>query len=183
MTTAMWRANELAVLETRPIWKRRVVLFSRSVPISILLLILVAVTALAGAFAHLRNLKVSTSSAAAATGAWTAASCTVITPPATIGFCGEDDGFGQLGITVSDLTDDSQIQMDVTFTADAGNTADVTMQPVGTPDQSYIQVTSAQEGSVVAPGGVLAVQLDIAFVGLTPGLSGDVSLTELSFDY
>ena len=47
MTTALWRTEELAVLESRPIWRRSVVLFGRSVPISVLLLIVTAFTALA----------------------------------------------------------------------------------------------------------------------------------------
>ena len=47
MTTGPWRAQELAVLETRPWFRRSVVIWGKSVPLSILLLILTAVVAVA----------------------------------------------------------------------------------------------------------------------------------------
>lgn len=47
MTTAIWRAEELAVLETRPIWRKRVTIFGRSIPLAVVLFLLVGATALA----------------------------------------------------------------------------------------------------------------------------------------
>ena len=43
MSTMKWRAEELKVLETRPVWRRRITIAGRSIPISVIALALLAV--------------------------------------------------------------------------------------------------------------------------------------------
>lgn len=53
MTTELWRAEELGVIETAPIWRKRVTIAGRSVSLSLILAVLLTVTALAAFFTTL----------------------------------------------------------------------------------------------------------------------------------
>lgn len=60
MTTAMWRASELEALGTRPIWRKRVTIFGRSVSLALLLLAITVTAALAWGAYLLVNVEQST---------------------------------------------------------------------------------------------------------------------------
>lgn len=185
MTTALWRASELRVIETTPIWRRKITVFGRSIPISIIALLLFTVVALAAFFSTIiGQIEVSTGAEQSVTltaqtsevGGTSSGECALgAGPPA-----------GEFKLKAVGLFPSETCLFSIDVLANGGNTVSVFVGPITNPDTSLAGVVSIDGqttcGSSLAPGASLNIPFTItADPALVQGTSIGAADLAISF--
>lgn len=186
MTTAMWRADELAVLEIRPFWRKRVVIFGRSIPIAVLALAIFTVSALAWGAYLLLGSTVSTtvdvkSAPAVPSINYGNFACTVQAGSGVAGAPSWNAGSQTLSCAFTDVDETSQLQ--AALEANNFGGTDVCLLNLSVPSDPALTISSSPAGDVALPPGANVISVDYDGNGNTLAAAGtQIGPLAFSFD-